>query len=122
MKEACESRDLIQSRTFWWMWALTAPLVAAQFLWPSANGWFAAVLLLAWSGFCASNAWRCGRLHCYVTAPVCALGALYLILAELGVAPFRLSWQVFNWVVLGPVVLACLAEGVFGRYARRRGP
>ncbi len=122
MAESCESRDLTRRKLFWWMWVLSALLVAAQFLWPSANGWFAAALLFSWAAFCGSNAWRCRRLHCYVTTPVCLLGGLYLVLAELGLEPFRISRHYFNALVLGPIVLSCLAEKLFGKYARKVPP
>jgi hypothetical protein len=69
MEGTCESHKL-----FWGMWVLTALLVAAQLLWPSANGWFAAGLLFSWAAFCVANAWRWGRLHCFVAAPVFTVG------------------------------------------------
>lgn len=67
---------------------------------------------------CLANAWRCGRLHCYVTGPLFALAAVWSLLAALGAVPLYPS--ILSLVVLSIVVLAFSAEIPFGRYARTR--
>ncbi len=65
---------------------------------------------------CVANAWRCGRLHCYVTGPLLVLAALWSLLSAVGVE--SLHPNVLSLVVLGIAELAFLAEIPFGRYTR----
>jgi hypothetical protein len=118
MADTCQSRDLARPRAFAGMGLLTLALVLAPLQWPDGNLYFSVALLLAWGGFCSANALRCGRLHCYVTGPVCLLGALVLVLMSLGV--LSLSSQVFSGAILGAILLGFAAEAAFGRYGPRR--
>ncbi|HVR45294.1 MAG TPA: hypothetical protein VMT95_01445 [Candidatus Binatia bacterium] len=83
--------------------------------------WAAALGVMA--AACALNAWRCGRLHCYFTAPflfVMAAAALLLGFGPLG--RIYAAWNVLGLVVIvGAVVLTWLPERIFGRYRRRAG-
>lgn len=117
MNEACASNDLLRTKLFGLMWVLTALLVAGQVVWPRANAWLAAVLLLMWGLFCSVNAARCGRLHCYVTGPLLLLAALAVVLVGLGVVHIPSMW--LNIAVVGGVLLALLAELFFGKYVKR---
>ncbi len=70
---------------------------------------------------CALNAWRCGRLHCYFTAPfllVMAVSALLLGFGARGRSPA--AWNVLSVVlIVGALLFTWLPERVFGRYRRR---
>ncbi|MGH9815066.1 MAG: hypothetical protein ACRD6I_03215 [Candidatus Acidiferrales bacterium] len=115
MNENCRQKDLIRSQVFVGMLALTAALVAGQIFWHAAHDWFSVALLLSWAVFCATNARRCGRRHCYFTAPILALGALAILLLHFGLADFPGEW--INVFVVAGVALACLAEAVLGEHA-----
>lgn len=83
--------------------------------------WAAALGVMA--SACALNASRCGRLHCYFTAPFFFVMAAVALL--LGFGPLGRSyaaWNVLGLVlVVGAVVLTWLPERVFGKYRRRAG-
>jgi uncharacterized sodium:solute symporter family permease YidK len=72
---------------------------------------------------CALNAWRCGRLHCYFTAPfffVMAAAALLLGFGPLGRS--HAAWNVLGFTVaVGAAALTWLPERIFGKYRRRAG-
>lgn len=70
---------------------------------------------------CALNAWRCGRLHCYFTAPFLFIMAVAALLLGFGVFGHRsAAWNTLGIVlVVGAVVLTSLPERVFGKYRRR---
>lgn len=67
---------------------------------------------------CAVNAIRCGRIHCYITAPFFFLMALVTLLYGLGILSIRGSaWNLIGLTVLvGAIVLSCLPEMLFGKY------
>lgn len=69
---------------------------------------------------CAINARRCGRMHCYYTAPLFFLAALASLLGGLHILPLgRNGW---SWIFYGAVVgslLACFAlERLSGKYVK----
>ncbi len=70
---------------------------------------------------CGLNAWRCGRLHCYFTAPFLFIMAVAALLLGFGVFGHRSeAWNALGIVlVVGVVVLTWLPERVFGKYRRR---
>jgi hypothetical protein len=81
----------------------------AAWIWAAAMAWM--------SVGCFLNAWRCHRLHCYISGPALALGALAaaLIGADLiDLGPHGLSHV--TWVALGLAVLSFVPEFRWGRY------
>jgi uncharacterized sodium:solute symporter family permease YidK len=72
---------------------------------------------------CAVNAFRCGRLHCYFTAPflfIMAVAALLLGFGPLGRS--YAAWNVLGIVLFfGALTLIWLPERLFGKYRRREG-
>lgn len=117
MTERCERRDLVRSRVATGMCILSAALIAAQFVWPAQGAWFAVTLLLAWTVFCAVNAWRCSRLHCYFTAPIFLAAAIATLLAHYEIWEVPAGWI---WLFIGVgVFLSCGAEEFLGKYRRK---
>ena len=117
MNEICQQKDLVRSKMFWLMWALTAVAVGGQIYWTAASPWFAAGLLLAWAAFCGINAQRCGRTHCYLTAPILFVGAVAMLLLHFEVIRFPGYWV--NALVFGGIAIGCLTEMAFGKYTRK---
>src|SRR5687768_16914201 len=80
---------------------LVAALLAPM---PKPYESIANVIALAWMAVaCALNARRCGRLHCFITAPVFALAAVLVGLAEFGA--IRVGG-------LGPIVTLTIASAL----------
>ncbi len=83
------------------------------FLWPPA---------LAVMGIgCLANAFRCGRLHCYITGPFFLIAAVVSLLHGGGLVPLgpgAWTW-IGNTVFAGGLVLTCAPEMIWGRYVRR---
>ncbi len=78
---------------------------------------------LAWMGVaCLANATRCGRRHCYFTAPFYLLLAIVSLLYGVGLLPLGPSgWRWIGFLFLGgTLVLTCLPEVIWGRYVARR--
>ncbi len=120
-----EARDLLRSRRVV-VGAFVVPalaLVALGFFSVDSRvqGVVWAAALAVMGSACALNAWRCGRLHCYFTAPFLFLMAAAALL--LGFGPLgrsQAAWNVLAIVlVVGVVVLTSLPERLFGRYRRR---
>lgn len=63
---------------------------------------------------CLVNAARCRRLHCYITGPVCLLGALLTALNAVGAT--HISWMRIGWGVVIGVALGFIAEMLGGKY------
>ena len=67
---------------------------------------------------CLVNAFRCGRLHCYLTGPFFILGGVASLLYGLGILP--LGWgQIGMTMLVGGVALTYLPEWVWGKYTGR---
>lgn len=115
--ENCKQRDLIRSKWLLLMLAVTAAAIAGQALLPSAHVWFMVGLLLSWAAFCAINAQRCTRTHCFLTAPLLFLAALGILLSHYDVLRFPGYW--ISVLIFGGIAAGCLSELVFGRYVRR---
>jgi hypothetical protein len=67
---------------------------------------------------CLLNAWRCRRVHCYISGPVLTLGAILAGLVSSGIAD--LGPRAFGAAVSAIIVLAllsCVPELVWKRYA-----
>lgn len=70
---------------------------------------------------CLANARRCGRRHCFYTAPLFLLAALASLLYGIDAVPFGPNdW---NWIggvaVAGAILACCGLEPLLGRYAGR---
>lgn len=117
MEETCEKNDLVRSRPVVCMILLTAALIVGQLLLPAIGVWLAIVLLVTWTAFCAVNAWRCGRVHCYFTAPIFLLGAIAILAAHFGIWQIPQAW-IWAFLAIG-VSISCGAEGLFGKYRRK---
>ena len=78
-------------------------------------------LLLVMGVACLFNAFRCGRLHCYLTGPYFLLLALVSLLYGLGMLPLGdRGWQwLSSALLIGACVLVCVPEWLFGRYVAR---
>ncbi len=120
MAETCEKSDFAAStQTFLFFWGIPiAAMVLAAFLSPPAS-----ILLWAgalfWAGAaCALNAYRCGRLHCYITGPLFLLAGLAILLAGFDMVPFRATWVLI--IVAVGTCLAYALEGLFAtKYVRQ---
>jgi hypothetical protein len=116
-EQSCETTDLARGWGALLLWCIPVVALIAGLNWEKARPmlWIPAFLIMA--AACIANAARCGRRHCYVTGPVYLLAAVYVALSASNLAPMRPG--VFLCVVLGITVIACLAEGPFGRYKRK---
>ncbi len=70
---------------------------------------------------CLANAFRCGRVHCYLTGPFFLLMALTTFLYGLGLVPLDTKgWSLISLAVLiGAVASCCLPELLLGKYRSR---
>jgi len=70
---------------------------------------------------CLANARRCGRRHCFYTAPLFLLAALASLLYGIGAAPFGADG--WNWIggiaVVGAILACCGLEPLLGKYVDR---
>lgn len=120
-----KSRDLsrhLASAALWW----GLPLVVGMFtnILPISSAAVAIVwaIALVWMGTgCVLNALRCGRLHCYIAAPVLLVGAIGVGLTGLGLTslPLRGVGVLINGA-LGLAALSFLAEPIWGMYRSSR--
>ena len=122
---AQEDRDLLESRRVV-MLAFVLPALALV-----ASGFFRvdsrmeavvwASALIVMGSTCARNAWGCGRLHCYFTAPfLYCMAAAALIVGFSSIRRSPMAWNALAAVlVVGVLTLTWLPERIFGRYRRR---
>ena len=103
----------------WLAWGLPiAAMLISGFLVPRFVP-IAWPLALAWMGIaCSLNAVRCGRMHCYFTAPFFLLLAAVSVLYGVGLLP--LGGGGWDWIggvaAVGGGLLTCLPEHIWGRY------
>ncbi|HVA55648.1 MAG TPA: hypothetical protein VNI53_07645 [Gammaproteobacteria bacterium] len=71
---------------------------------------------------CLANARRCGRLHCFYTAPLFFLAALASLLYGLAILPLgQRGWNWIFWVaVVGSLLACCVLENLLGKYPKKR--
>ena len=121
---AAQSKDWVRrpvGMIFWWGIPIALG-VSTNFLdltlAQTAATWAGA---FAWMGTgCALNALRCGRRHCYISAPVLWLGGIAAGLAALGIISGR---NAIGEVVNGTIAVAALpllSECIWGAYAARK--
>lgn len=81
--------------------------------------WVAALTVL--SASCIVNAMRCRRIHCYFTGPFFLGMAVIVLLYGIGVIHLGArGWSAISLsLVIGTLVLYCVPEVLFGRYAKR---
>lgn len=119
--ESTQNGDLVRNpaSAFLW-WGLPILIGNAQSLLGAASNvrpliWAAA---LAWMGAgCALNAYRCHRLHCYISAPAFFIGAVLAALTDvsaLGFGPHALN--IVIWATMGVAILSFAPETVFRKY------
>jgi uncharacterized membrane protein HdeD (DUF308 family) len=82
--------------------------------------WTAALITMGTA--CITNAYRCRRVHCYITGPFFILMAVVTLLYGLGVTPLgRNGWNLIGLTILfGAICLCCLPELFFGKYVKKR--
>ena len=120
---AALDRDLFKGGRGLLIWGvpIAAIVVSARlggiypvFVWPLALGFMGVA--------CLVNAWRCGRLHCFVTGPYFLLLAFLSLLYGLGILDLGTrGWSWLSLALVGGVVLTCVPEWLFGKYVRRGG-
>jgi hypothetical protein len=106
---------------FWWGLPLAAgwsgdllPIapVARTLIWAAA---------LAWMGIgCALNALRCGRAHCYISAPLLLVGSIGVVVCATGYSPLgpHTASVIIN-TALGLALLSFLSESLWSKHLPR---
>jgi hypothetical protein len=124
MKSSAESsstRDILQRR------GVTAALFGIPVLAIVASGslapgslWLPIIWVVALTTMglaCTVNAWRCGRIHSYITGPLLLLGALVALLDAVGIIHLsRTGWNMVAGALIVGSLLAYSLESAFGRY------
>lgn len=87
------------------------------------DGWRTVVWTAALSTMgtgCIANAYRCRRVHCYITGPFFILMAVVTLLYGLGVTPLgRNGWNLIGLtILLGAIFFCCLPELFIGKYVK----
>lgn len=110
-------------RSFLLIWGLPIAALALggafdleRYAWPPALGFMGAG--------CLANAFRCGRLHCFITGPYFLAGAAVSLIHGTGVVP--LGPEGWTWIgtamLVGGLGLTFLPEAIWGRYVKRAHP
>jgi len=112
MRPRCDMREASGHRSRDWVarrrsltlaWGLPSlALASSLFLEPPARAWIWVPSLLWMGAACAANARRCGRTHCYFTAPLFFLMAFVALLDGLGL--LALGPRAWTWLGLGLVI------------------
>jgi len=113
----CSARDLTRQRTAWLLWYLPILLVIVGLNWNRARLWLWVPSFVVIGIGCLANAARCVRTHCYITAPLFLLAAVFVVLSAFGVV--ALHPGLFLLLVFGVCCLACCAEIPLGKYRSR---
>jgi hypothetical protein len=120
---SARSKDwLRQPLGFIFWWALPLALGVSTNFWhlSRASAGLAWAAGLAWMGTgCALNALRCGRRHCFISAPVLWLGAIGAGLVALGFISAQSALGETVNGALGLAALSFLCEWFWGLYAGR---
>lgn len=123
MNEAATKQDWVaSSRAYAVAWGIPSaallvgillPASARAIIWPAALVWMGAACIL--------NAFRCGRLHCYLTGPFFLVMAAVTALHGFGIVSLGSNgwwWLGLTLVIVGGGLLWYLPERVWGKYAR----
>ncbi len=112
-------RDRRMSFLLWRLPALVMVVIAFPDIGSEAKGIVWALCLSVFGFGCVSNAMRCGRLHCYFTAPFFFAMAVASLLHGFGVFSFgNLGWLWIGLVALvGGIGLTVVPEKIWGQYA-----
>ena len=118
----CKSRDILSNfwLAFWvfWLPALAIFIAGTAAFSNTARTvvWSFALAVMGTS--CITNAFRCGRTHCYLTGPFFLVMALVTLLYGIEVLPHgRNGWNFLGVTILaGAAGLCCLPEMFFGKY------
>ena len=119
------SRDILQNwrTTLVAFWLPAVVLVAIGFvnIVPQWRALIWALSLAVMGSACLTNAFRCGRLHCFLTGPFFLLMAIVSLLYGFGTIPsFREGWNVIGLVTLvGAVGFWWIPEFFVGKYRTR---
>ena len=119
-----ERRDLLDNRLIsfliWKLPVIVMIVTAIAFREPGVVGVFWGFSIGVLGSGCALNALRCGRLHCYITAPYFFVMAAVSVLHGFGI--LTLGSRGFLWIGLatvgGGLLLTHLPELIWGKYAR----
>lgn len=121
---SARSRDWLRqpiSIILWWVIPISLGMSTNFRHMPLASTAVIWTIALAWMGTgCALNAARCGRRHCFISAPVLWLGAIATGLVALGVLS---GGNALGAAVNGTLALAALSflpECFWGLYAGNR--
>lgn len=79
-------------------------------------------IALVWmGGACLLNAFRCGRLHCFVTGPYFLLMAVLSFFHATSSIPLgSRGWEIIGYgTLIGAIVLWYGPEWIWGKYVRR---
>jgi len=112
----CSAKDLTGGQIAWFLWYVPIFLVIVGSSWSRGRVWLWIPAFVVMGVGCLANAARCGRRHCYVTAPLFLFAAVFVVLSGLGVV--SLHPGLFLLVVFGTCCLAQCAEILFGKYRR----
>ena len=113
----CSAKDLTGRRTAWLVWYIPTILVIVGSSWNRGRVWLWVPAFLVMGVGCLVNAARCRRTHCYITAPLFLLAAVYVAVSAFGVVPLHSG--LFLLVVFGACCLAGCAEIPLGKYRSR---
>lgn len=122
MADSCppssEQRDLIAGWTGLALWRVPLLLIFVGLFWPAGRFWLWIPSFLVSGSACLVNALRCGRVHCWVTAPLYLGAALYL--AGVLSLPERVPFEAgtFLLTVFGLALIARMSERVTGAYRK----
>lgn len=101
-------------------WLPAAVIIASGFfvIEPAWRGSIWAAALATMGIGCVANAFRCGRVHCYVTGPFFLLMAAVALAYGFGALPLgEHGWNLLGAVTLaGAIILIYLPERLFGTY------
>ena len=114
--KGCSTNDLTGQKTAWLFWYAPILLVIVGSSWSRGRVWLWIPAFLAMGIGCLANAARCGRVHCYITAPLFLLAAVFVALSALGIV--SLHPDLFLIVVSGACCLAMCVEIPLGRYRK----
>jgi len=115
--KGCSPTDLTGRKTAWLLWYVPIIFVIVGSGWNRGRVWLWVPAFLVMGVGCLANALRCRRTHCYVTAPLFLLAAVYVAVSAFGILPLHPG--LFLLVVFGACCLAGCAEIPLGKYRSR---